>query len=142
MRHLAVLLLLLAYSGGAPEVDCAQVGDFTPCDLETPADGSTAMCIASTCTAVPACSGPECTDTQSFPVPDTLLHACYGPPDDGQEAEIPCPAAVGSDACATTDLCGQDAQYGWDGRHDRSERFGVADPGGEAVVTDAVTGLV
>ena len=134
MRLLLPLLLISCGRDGG--VDCAAADDFTPCALDEAADG-TAMCLLGACTAVPDCE--DCASTQYVPVPDTLLATCYDASDD---PEIPCPAEVGTDACADTPYCGQDAQYGWDATHDRSERFDLVDPDGEAVVTDTVTGLV
>jgi hypothetical protein len=52
-----------------------------------------------------------------------------------------CPSVGQSSICATTDFCGQDAQYGWDASHPATARFARAGDW-EPTVTDNVTGLM
>jgi hypothetical protein len=131
----ATALGALAACGGqspteeqAAPTDCAEAAELAPC-------GEDAICLDGACTPLQPCT--DCTDPVSFTLPDTLLDTCQG-----ADGPVPCPDDGGSATCADTPLCGQDAQYGWDLAHDRSERFTVAGADSEPVVADTVTGLV
>jgi hypothetical protein len=71
----------------------------------------------------------------TYRLPDTGQHGCF----DNIAALEPCAGAPGA-GCATTPLCGQDAQYGWDVSHPTGSRFERTDAA-EPVVTDPITGL-
>jgi hypothetical protein len=113
--------------------DCAVDPDFTPCNE----DG---ICLAGTCVQRLPCAGPACGAGPTFALADTNVRACFGRSPDGMDGTIPCPGQPGSEACAGTDHCGQDAQYGWDVDHDASARFTVQ-AGDEPLAVDEVTGL-
>lgn len=119
--------------------ECATVADLTPC---TAPDASTALCVSRACIPLAPCDAGSCrVSGPSFPLPDTNLRRCFGPSPNMTDGTIPCPGTPGAPACAFTDYCGEDAQYGWDTQHAAAARFTVTTPGGERVVTDAVTGL-
>lgn len=127
-------------SSDAGATGCAAAADFTTC---TAPDASTAFCVSRECVAVPSCDGGNClVSGPSFRLPDTNLRQCFGPSPNMMDGTIACPDTPGAASCATTDYCGEDAQYGWDTQHDASTRFTVQTPNGERVVTDTVTGLV
>ena len=115
--------------------DCTGLPDFTPCVVITDPDRSYDICIDRTCRS-PGCGDASCNPPgPHFPLPDTNQRACY---DDA--GEIACSGTPGDPSCATTEWCGQDAQYGWDTSHEATERFTVTGTD-EPVVTDNVTGL-
>ena len=119
--------------------DCAGHPDFTPCVVVTDPDRDYDICIGGECLS-PGCGDESCNPPgPHFPIPDTNQLACY---DDS--AEIECPGTPGDESCATTDWCGQDAQYGWDLEYEATERFTVSEPGpvGQPVVLDSVTDLM
>ena len=120
-------------------VDCSGLPDFTPCVVITDPDRSYDICIGDECRS-PGCGDAACNPPgPHFPLPDTNQRLCYN-----GSGEIVCPGTPGEPSCATTDWCGQDAQYGWDTEHESSERFSATEPGpeDEPVVTDNVTGLI
>ncbi len=121
-----------ATDDGTPP-DCAVDPDLTPCSE----DG---VCLAGACVQRLPCPAEGCGPGPTFALPDTNVRACFGPSPDGMDGTIDCPGEPGSEACAGTDHCGQDAQYGWDVEHDAAARFSV-EAGDEPVVVDAVTGL-
>ncbi|MBU1218292.1 DUF1566 domain-containing protein [Myxococcota bacterium] len=135
-KLMPVFVLIALYScdddGGGP---CRRSNDLEYCD----ADGVGGICIAGNCVARANCEN-NCSEGVYFPLPDTNLRVCYGPSDETANGEIPCSSNVGSDSCAQTALCGQDAQYGWDTGHESNERFSVNS--GDDTVADNVTGFM
>lgn len=117
----------------ATMADCAVDPDFTPCE----GDG---ICLAGSCVQRLPCPAGGCGSGPGFVVPDTNVRACFGPSPDGTDGTIACPGQPGDAACAGTEHCGQDAQYGWDVDNPASARFSVQ-AGDEPVVVDEVTGL-
>jgi hypothetical protein len=140
MRPLVLASALLALSScGGGRAPCHEGGDFSSCVL----DGAPGVCLADTCVALPTCAAGGCDGAgPTFRIPDTNLRACMGT-SGGQvrDGTIPCPPEIGTPACADTDYCGGDAQYGWDTQHPASARFARVGDGAEPVVRDAVTGL-
>lgn len=135
--------LLAACSDSSDDVvkDCTSRPDFTQCVAAADADG---ICLLGACEALTPCGAAGCTDHRPrFPLADTSVRECFGPsPRAGQDGRISCPGKAGSAACASTDHCGQDGQYGWDVEHKAAERFTVSTaPADQRVVTDNVTGL-
>jgi cysteine-rich repeat protein len=114
-------------------------GNFSACSLLTTPDRSYDICSHGTCVS-PGCGDASCNAPgPNFPIPDTTQRLCY----DMDGAVIACPGIPGDPSCATTPLCGQDAQYGWDATHAEPERFTRTEPSsGQPIVTDNVTGLV
>jgi len=117
--------------------DCAGQDDFTPCEVITDPDRAYDICVDEVCVS-PGCGDASCnTPGPHFPLPDTGQRQCYD-----LEAAMTC-TSFPCDADGGPEFCGQDAQYGWDTKHDAAERFtrdlAVA---GEPVVTDNVTGLI
>jgi formylglycine-generating enzyme required for sulfatase activity len=122
---------------GACRSDCTGQPDYTPCTALTFPDRGFDVCLGGRCES-PGCGDDSC----NAPGPDFTL------PDTGQShcqngmAHITCPGTFGSDHCADTWFCGQDAQYGWDTTHQATERFDRREPvAGQPVVADAVTSL-
>jgi hypothetical protein len=74
-----------------------------------------------------------CTQHKCWKVPPTGQTNCYD--NSGQLSS--CPGDVGTDACATTDFCGQDAQY-----PHNSRTFTESTANGDVIVTDSLTGLM
>lgn len=127
-------VLLLVGCGGKEDEECARVGAFSACEER----GVAGVCVMGACEPIPACDG-VCSD--AIPLSDTNLRACMGPAESGADGTIHCPGIPGTAGCATTDYCGQDAQYGADvdgSSHGRFDRIGTAD---EPVVRDGTTGL-
>ena len=115
--------------------DDALQPDFTPCEVITDPDRDYDICIDGECRS-PGCGDESCNPPgPHFPLPDTNQRLCY---DDA--GEIACAGTPGDPSCATTDWCGQDAQYGWDTAHEATERYTVSGSA-EPIVTDNVTGL-
>jgi hypothetical protein len=110
--------------------------DFTPCSIVTEPDFSYDICARGRCVSPGSCGEASCNAPgPNWTIPDTNQRSCYN-----RSGSIACPGTTGSAACATTQFCGQDAQYGWDTTNPASARFtrtGVSEP----VVTDNVTGL-
>jgi hypothetical protein len=124
----------------AEVLDCSALPDFADC-LEEAAAG---LCVLGVCQPLSPCPASGCGDPgPHFPLSDTNLRVCVGPSEPGVDGTIPCPGVPGEPACATTDYCGQDAQYGWDAAQGDGARFSVTPSDtDEALVTDSVTGLV
>jgi hypothetical protein len=115
--------------------------DFTPCSLVTaPLDLSYDICSAGTCVSPGACGTAACNAPgPNFPLADTNVRFCYN----DTALLSPCPGTPDTAACATTNFCGQDAQYGWDVTHVSTARFTRTLPtSAHPIVTDNVTGLV
>ena len=72
--------------------------------------------------------------TKTRPVAPTNQTTCYDVRDD---KPIPCPGTAGTPQCATTPLCGQDAQY-----PDNPRKFQVQAINHDNVVSDSLTGLM
>jgi len=68
---------------------------------------------------------------KNWTVPPTGQDKCY---DD--DSEIPCPGTAGSPSCASTDFCGQDAQYA------ATRTFTVTTKRGKNLLEDSATGLM
>ncbi|MBI5490471.1 MAG: DUF1566 domain-containing protein [Deltaproteobacteria bacterium] len=117
--------------------DCTGRSDFVPCEIITSPDRSYDICSSGECKS-PGCGIHTCNvPGPGFPPADTGQRTCY----DGT-LTIVCPGAAGSTDCESVAFCGQDAQYGWDVAHARSERYRRSVPAaGEPVVLDTVTGL-
>ena len=111
----------------ATVADCSGAPDLTAC---TGADASTGICVASRCEPLAPCAGGCAQTGPRFRLPDTNLRVCFGPSPDGTDGTIACPGTPGGADCATTDYCGEDAQYGWDAPHAAGARFTVTTPGG------------
>ncbi|MCP4680662.1 MAG: hypothetical protein GY854_35300 [Deltaproteobacteria bacterium] len=113
--------------------------DFTLCEVLTTPDRSYDICVGGVCVS-PGCGdvtcnvpGPhfELADTNQRRCTDEFgyMPSCAGTPDSAQ--------------CEEVDLCGQDAQYGWDAKNDESERFvRETEIEDQPVVFDNVTSLV
>lgn len=112
---------------------CTDATALAPC-------GEAGRCWDGACVEAPACPDEDCGAERNFPVPDTNLRFCTGPAGDGEDGTIECPGVAGAEDCADTELCGQDAQYGWD-LDQAAELRWSASGGDEPVVTDLVTGL-
>jgi hypothetical protein len=120
---IAIATILLASCKDGPTSEPHE--DFAACDG--------GVYLLGACEPLPACDG-AC--PEAVALADTNLTACMGPAESGEDGTIACPGEAGADACATTEGCGQDAQYGGPSS-DRFERGA----GEEPVVHDAVTGL-
>jgi len=119
-------------AGAADAGDAACVGqpDFTPCVVVTEPDRDHDVCLGEVCVS-PGCGDPSCAPPgPSFALPDTGQRDCYS-----TSATRACPTA----SCA--ELCGQDAEHGWDAANPMDDRFAVEGTAGEPVVRDGVTGL-
>jgi hypothetical protein len=127
-----------SYAAGAvnPATEWTARPDFTPCSIVTEPDFSYDICARGRCVSPGSCGEASCNAPgPNWTIPDTNQRSCYN-----RSGSIACPGTTGSAACATTQFCGQDAQYGWDTTNPASARFtrtGVSEP----VVTDNVTGL-
>lgn len=95
--------------------------DSDPMTLDQ-CDGS-GMCVA---TGKNYCETYKC-----WKVPPTGQNTCYF-----NESQVTCPGEAGSDSCASTEFCGQDAQY-----PDNSRTFTESAIGTDIIVTDSLTGL-
>ena len=115
---------------------CDAQPDFTPCEIVTSPDRSYDICSGGACVS-PGCGDASCNPPgPGFPLADTGQRLCYT-----RDGSVGCPGTAGAAGCATTDWCGQDAQYGWDLTHAGTERF-TRTTGPEPVVADNVTGLM
>jgi len=130
----------------SPPTSCDGQPDFTLCQVVTTPDRSYDVCIKGVCVS-PGCgtiscnsSGPsfaQADSTAGWQYPDTNLRVCYDSAGiQGDCTTFPCAAAGGPD------LCGQDAQYGWDVAHQDPLARWTRWEGDEPVVIDGITGLV
>ena len=128
-----------------PATGCAGQPDFTPCRVPSP-NRAYNICVGGLCVE-PGCGDQSCNPpgpsfaqadaTPAWQYPDTSQRLCY---DTGTTSSCPIPAS-GQD-CASTPLCGQDAQYGWDFTHDPAARYSrTEEVAGEPIVFDNVTDL-
>jgi hypothetical protein len=132
----------LGCGGDVVQGDCAEAADFTSCVSEGATGDTPGVCLTGSCEPLVPCPSGGCDgEGPRFLLPDTNLRECYGPSPDGTDGTIECPGTPGGPDCATTDYCGEDAQYGWDVDHASSERFTVEGVSGEPVVTDGITEL-
>jgi hypothetical protein len=117
---------------------CAGQEDFMPCETVASPDRSYDICSGGTCVS-PGCGTASCNAPgPNWRLADTNQRTCY----DTSGPLGSCPEGIPPDAtCDSTDLCGQDAQYGWDATHPATERF-TRTTEAEPVVTDNVTGLM
>ncbi len=112
--------------------------NFTPCTVVTTPDYAYDICVHGKCVSPGTCTDNSCNAPSiHFPLPDTSQRQCQ----DSAGALAACPGSAGGVTCASTDYCGQDAQYGWDATHAASERFTRAGTW-EPTVTDNVTELM
>ena len=119
-------------SGGTTSANpCAGQPDFTLCNVVTTPDRHYDICVEGTCVS-PGCGDATCNvPGPHFPLADTNQRLCYD-----NSVQLTCPASGQS-------FYGQDAQYGWDTLHAKSERFTRnTSTASQPVVTDNVTGLV
>ena len=113
--------------------------DFSPCNMVTSPDRSYDICSAGVCIS-PGCGDVSCNPPgPHFRLPDTGQRDCF------DAIAVPCSSAAGGSPCDPSglpDLCGQDAQYGWDTVHPPADRF-VRDLSvtEQPTVFDVVTGL-
>ncbi|MCK9463523.1 MAG: DUF1566 domain-containing protein [Proteobacteria bacterium] len=121
------------------DTQCADMLNFSPCEIITEPDRSYDICIDGYCRS-PGCGSFECNPPgPHFPLPDTGQALCYGGTLDSME----CPGTAGDAVCADAPYCGQDAQYGWDVSHVATNRFTrTEEVSGEPIAIDNVTGII
>ncbi len=128
--------------------DCSDKPDMTRCQTVTDPDREYDICAEGVCVSpgcgLTACSPPAPSFARydadpSWRYHDTSQRTCIDP--EGNIAE--CPGTAGSESCASTPCCGQDAQYGADVVGTDATRFLRYEPVfGYPVVTDNATGLM